>query len=203
MTHRIRTVRLAQAWTFLRAALSGLVLAVAFGACSASPAATFNPSGPCVVDGRQPGAYPDLEVRVPTSIDGRAPDRLDSGRNCSVVNLGTLAGHGIREVMFAGGAWTDSGTQGITAAVFRAPGLQAAWMGEWFEASARSARATQAFVPTRLQIGGRDAYRLDLLNGDVHQSVIVWPSTVADEVRVVIASGVTEERIVAGIAAFR
>jgi hypothetical protein len=198
VNHLTPSGRLRQARLLALIVLVGLV----FGACSASPAATFNPSGPCVVDGRLPGAYPDLELRIPKSLDGRGADQLDSGRNCSAANLGTLAGHGVSQVTFAGGVWTDSSTQGITLAVFTAPGLQAAWLGEWFEASARAAKDTQDFVPTRLQIAGRDAYRLDLLNGDVHQSVIVWLSPSADVVQVVIASGVTEERITAGIAAF-
>ncbi len=187
-----------------RARFVGLVLLFGLlgGACSSAPAATFSASGPCVVDGRVPGAYPNLEAVIPKTLDGRAPNQLDSGRNCSTANLGTLAGHGVRQVMFAGGVWTDSATQGITLAVFTAPGLQAAWLGEWFEASARAAKDTQNFVPTRLQIAGRDAYRLDLLNGEVQQAVIVWPSTTPDMVNALIASGTTEQRIADGLAAF-
>jgi hypothetical protein len=149
MTFPAPSARLRRARLLVLILLLGLVA----GACSSAPAATFSAAGPCLADGRAPGAYPNLEALIPKALDGRAPDHLDSGRNCSAANLGTLASHGVTQVMFAGGAWTDSATQGVTLAVFTAPGLQAAWLGEWYEASARAAKDTQNFVPTRLQIG--------------------------------------------------
>jgi len=181
---------------------AALGVAVGLAGCSAAASASFDPRAPCTADARQPGAYPGLEARVPTGFEGRPPTRLDSGRNCTPANLGSLAEHGISEVRFAGGLWEATSSSGVTLAVFEADGLEAANIGEWYEASARLARKTQALKPTRPTIDGRQAFRLDLLNGDVPQTVVVWPSADGRVVQVVIGSGVAEDRIQAGIAAF-
>jgi hypothetical protein len=111
------------------------VFAVAFlavlGGCAG---ATFDPSGPCNSDGQAAGAYPDLEALVPRSFQGRAPDRVDSGRNCSTAALATLALHDVSELRFAGAIWDLGSSSGVTLAVFEAPGLDASWMAEFFEA---------------------------------------------------------------------
>lgn len=179
------------------------VLAWLVAACSGAAApATFDAAAACTADQRVAGAYPDLEARIPRSLFGAGPTQLDSGRNCTSTNLGTLAGHGISEVHFAGGRWDRSGTSGVTLAVFSAPTLSAEWMGEWYEASARASSKTAGLRPSRPTIGGRQAYRLDLLSSDAPQSVICWPSADGRVVQVVIAAGVPESDIEAGIAAF-
>src|SRR5438552_8386057 len=147
---------------------------LAAGCTPGSPYSSFDPKVPCTTDGRFPGAYPDLEARVPARFAGRGPDTLDSGRNCTAAELGTLAGHGIREVRFAGGTWQLSGESGVTLAVFTGDGLTAEWLGEWYESSARGARSTQQITPSRPTIGGRQAYRLDTVNGQSDQTVITW-----------------------------
>ena len=193
-------------------ALLGGVLASAFllasalllaGCATAAVSPSFDPSTPCTADVRVAGAYPDLEALVPARLEGQPSTRLDSGRNCTPTNLGTLAGHGISELRFAGGLWERSSTSGITLAVFEADGLTAAEIGEWYEASARVARKTQALDPTRPLIDGRQGYRLDLLNGDVAQTVVAWPSADGRVVQVVIAADVPKPEIEAAIAAFR
>ena len=74
--------------------------------------ATFDPSGPCTVDGRVAGAYPDLEAMVPrTLLRTRRRRPLDSGRNCSSRIWARSSGHGIDEVRFAGGYWPDGDRQ--------------------------------------------------------------------------------------------
>ena len=73
-------------------------------ACAGGAAASFDPTGPCKADGSAPGAYPALEALIPTTYRRRArPRPLDSGRNCTPENLGSLAAPGITEVDFAGG----------------------------------------------------------------------------------------------------
>jgi hypothetical protein len=188
----------------LAAALAGAFVATVIlaGCSSAAAPASFDPTAPCTADVRQAGAYPELETLIPASLDGRPPSRLDSGRNCTAANLGSLTGHGISELHFAGGLWEASPSSGVTLAVFEAAGLEAAQIGEWYEASARLARKTQALEPARPTIDDRQAYRLDLLNGDVPQTVVVWPSTDGRVVQVVIGSGVGEDQILAAIAAF-
>jgi len=182
-----------------------LVLAISIGlvaACSSSGAASFNPAGPCIADGRAPGAYPDLESQVPKAVAGTTPVSRDSGRNCTGMNLGTLAAHGVTEVRFAGAIWHDAAQSGLTLAVFRAPGLRAEWIGEWYEATARAGRRTGAIQATRPLIAGRQAYRMDLVNGESKQTVVVWSSAAGDLVQVVIAADEPEARIQDAIAAF-
>ena len=184
--------------------LAALIVA----ACTGGAAPSFDPSGPCTVDGRRAGAYPELEAQIPKTVAGKPPLSLDSGRNCSAVNLGTLANHGLTEVRFAGGVWTDSAQSGVTLAIFTAPGLEADWMGEWYEAGARAARQTGALKTSRVQVGGQPANRLDLVNGDSSQTVITWaapPGTSGasgTRVNVVIAADEPESRIQQAIAAF-
>lgn len=178
-----------------------VVLALA-GCASAAVSPSFDPSAPCTADARVAGAYPELEALVPARLAGQPPTRLDSGRNCTPANLGTLAGHGIAELRFAGGLWERSSTSGITLVVFEADGLTAAEIGEWYEAGARTARRTQALKPSRPLVDGRQGYRLDLLNGDVPQTVVVWPSANGRVVQAVLAADVSGPEIEAAIAAF-
>lgn len=193
----MRPVAVARAFAIAAVALASLL-----GACGGSPAPSFDPTAACTTDQRVAGAYPDLEARIPHALFGAGPTQLDSGRNCTSTNLGTLADHGLSEVHFAGGRWDRSSTSGVTLAVFAADGLTAAWMGEWYEASARASSKTAGLKPTRLSIGGRQAYRLDLLSSEAPQTVVCWPSADGKVVQVVIAAGVPESDIQAGIAAF-
>lgn len=181
----------------------GLIAALLVAACGpASVYTSFDPSSLCAIDGRFPGAYPALEARLPASFLGRAPDMLDSGRNCSATELGTLAGHGISEVRYAGASWFLSGNAGITLAVFTGAGLTAEWLGEWYEASARAARNTREIDPTRPKVGGAQAYRLDTLNGDSVQTTIDWQVPGGDAVYVVIAADAPVGTIDAATATF-
>lgn len=183
-------------------AAAGLLVAL-LAACGGAPLyLSFDPAGPCSVDGRFPGAYPSLETRLPATFQGRPPDTLDSGRNCSAAELATLAGHGIHEVHYAGASWYLSGNAGITLAVFSADGLTAEWIGEWYEATARAARNTRQIDPTRPKVGGRQAYRLDTINGESVQTVIDWAAPGGDAVYVVIAADAPVAVIDAATAAF-
>ena len=68
--------------------------------CSGS-GSSFDPAASCTADGRFSGAYPALEQRLPSTFESTQPSRVDSGRNCTTENLGSLAGHGVSEVQFA------------------------------------------------------------------------------------------------------
>jgi hypothetical protein len=180
-----------------------LIPLVATAGCSApSPYTTFDPTTACTTDGRFPGAYPSLEARLPVRLDGRGPDTRDSGRNCTAGELGTLAGHGIHEVRYAGATWELGAQSGVTLAIFTGSGLTAEWLGEWFESSARAARNTRNISPSRPTVGGRPAYRLDTVNNDSSQTVITWDGPSGDAVYVVIAADVPESRIQEAMAAF-
>jgi hypothetical protein len=96
--------------------------------------------------------------------------------------------------------------------VFQAPGLQADWIGELFEASARSARTTGNIKISKPTVDGVTAHRMDLVNGESAQTVIAWaPSAdstpgsapgLSGVVRVLIAADEPESRIQEGLAAF-
>jgi hypothetical protein len=180
-----------------------LLLALLFvvAACSGAAAPSFDPSGPCTVNGKRAGAYPELEALIPASFGGKAARTLDSGRNCTSVELGTLASHGVTELRFAGGVWPD-GNSGVTLAVFTAPGLQSEWLAEWYEAGARAARVTGNIQLSKPTIADRPGQRLDVVNGEAPQTVITWPSTRPDTINVVITSDEPEDRIQAAVAAF-
>jgi hypothetical protein len=181
--------------------LLGVLLAV--GGCGgSSPYTSFDPSSACTTDGRFPGAYPSLEARLPSRFDGRGPDTRDSGRNCTSAELGTLVGHGIHEVRYAGATWDLGAGSGVTLAAFTGSGLTAEWLGEWYEASARAARNTRNITPSRPTIGGLTAYRLDTVNGDSSQTVITWDAPTGDAVYVVVAADVPESRIQEATAVF-
>lgn len=172
-------------------------------ACTTGPVyATFDPTAACTADGRYPGAYPALEARLPTTLLGRAPDAVDSGRNCTATELGTLAGHGIREVRFAGASWFLSGNAGVTLALFTGDGLTAEQLGEWYEATARAASSTRQIDPTRPKIAGAQAYRLDTVNGESHQTIIDWIPAGGDAVYVVVAADASAAAIEEATRAF-
>ncbi|MFM2105805.1 MAG: hypothetical protein RL338_837 [Chloroflexota bacterium] len=180
-----------------------LAVAVALAGCSATPApASFDPAASCTEDARLPGAYPELEAFLPTRLFDAAPDSLDSGRNCTERNLGTLVNHGIAELRFAGALWERSESTGVRLAVFAGDGVTAERIGEWYEGSARSTNKTTALRPSRPTIDGRQAYRLDLLASEQPQTVVAWPSADGTRVQVVIAAGVPAAELEAAIAAF-
>lgn len=161
------------------AARFGLVVGAVLLALGATAcAAAFDPTGPCTADGSAPGAFPDLEAAIPKAFRGAPAGELDSGRACTPTGLGTLAGHGLKELRFAGGTWTTGTQSGVSLAVFAtADGspLDPAWVAEYYEAGALNGKNVSAVdksdVPVTATITGR---RLDVLNGDSYQSVVVW-----------------------------
>jgi hypothetical protein len=153
-----------------------LIIAALIAGLVGCVGAGFDPSGPCATDGRVPGAYPDLEAVVQASFRGRAADRLDSGRNCTPKALATLVTHGVSELRFAGANWDLGSSSGLTLAIFEAPRLDAAWVAEFYEAGARTAKRTESVEVRSVAIpDGSLGSRIDALNGESYQSVIVWP----------------------------
>jgi hypothetical protein len=156
----------------------GLLVAMLVGACST----TFDPTAPCTADGSGDGAargtFPELEAAVPTTFRGGPPSALDSGRTCSTAGLSTLAGHGITELRFAGATWETGKDSGVSLATFATgsgPTLTPAWLAEFYETGARSGKNVQKVETTDYSIGGDIAgKRVDVLNGESYQTVIVW-----------------------------
>lgn len=190
-----------------------MAVSAALGACSGS-APSFDPAGPCIVDGkivdgRAQGAYPELEAVVPRAYDGKPASRLDSGRNCSEKNLTTLRARGLASVRFAGGLWEVGNRSGVTLAIFTAPGLTNTMLFEWYETGARTASKTDAIQASDAAIGGIAARRLDLLNDESYQTVITWPVAegtirvilVGSDVRETVTRAAHDERVAKAIAA--
>ena len=180
----------------------GLLVALAAGACSGSAAVSFDPTGACTADGSAPGAYPDLEALVPSQYMGQAPEKLDSGRNCTAANLGSLASFGIGEVRFAGGTWTFGAERAAVLAVFTAPGLTADRLADLYLESARAASRTSITNASEPTVAGRSGRRLDTQTGSRVQTVLVWPSATADQVDVVITNDLPDARIDDAVAAY-
>lgn len=180
----------------------GLLIALVAGACGGSAAASFDPAGRCTVDGSAPGAYPDLEALIPTSYMDQAPETLDSGRNCSDANLGSLQDAGINEVRFAGGTWAFGAERAAVLAVFTAPGLTAADLADLYLESAQTANRTKITDASQPLVEGRSGRRLDTKTGERTQTVLVWPSATTDVVNVVITNDLPDARIDDAVAAF-
>jgi hypothetical protein len=175
----------------LRHPAAVLVLAALLVGCSTGGAA-FDPAGPCTTDGQVAGAYPALEALVPKQLAGRAPDRLDSGRSCSDSALATLKAHGVNELRFGGGLWELGKNSGTALVVFESPvSLQPDWLAELYEAGARAARNTTDIKSSTVQLGAAKAFRLDTLNDDSYQTVVVW-TTGSHVVAALVGSSVHE-----------
>lgn len=159
---------------FGAAGIALLLLALLVTGCSS----TFDPTGPCSGDGSKAGAYPELEALIPKTYAGADPAQLDSGRSCTTEGLGTLAGHGVSEVHFAGGTWTTGTQSGLSLAVFANPGgsaLDPAWISEFYAATAAAGKNVTSIDQSTYDVGGGvSGQRIDVLNGESFQSVVVW-----------------------------
>ena len=150
-------------------------------ACSAEQLVT-TPLGPCGDDARAAGGFPELEALVPKAlgVEGRPPDRIDSGRNCSDATLGTLKAHGVTELRFAGSTWNGtSSSEGTVVAVLATPKgmplLEPAWVEEFYEAGARAGKKTDNVAVHRQDVGPvGDVFWLDVLNDLSLQTVVTW-----------------------------
>ena len=201
-----RTIRLAvvrsPTMSRLITAVMGLALAAILAACSGAATSSFDPTGPCSGDGSAPGAYPELEAFVPRTYEDRAPDRVDSGRNCTDENLGSLADEGLEEVRFAGGTWEFGSDIAAVLAVFAADGLTVDAMADWWESTARASSRTQILNSADVDIDGREVRRLDTKTGERLQSVLVWEGTEPGQVNVVLTHNLPDPKIEAAFAAF-
>lgn len=176
------------------------LIALLSAACGgAVPTASFDPSGPCTVDGRVPGAYPELEALLPAAFREVGPTRVDSGRSCTADALGTLADRGIEELRFAGAVWDLGSGNGVTYAVFRASGLDPVAVIEFYEAGARASGKTDALQVTDVEVAGREGRRLDALVRRVGESIVAWPGDEAGEVRVLLTAGLGETELTAAL----
>jgi hypothetical protein len=179
-----------------------VAILVGLAACAGPDAPSFDPTGACTADGSAAGAYPDLEARIPPVYRETAPERLDSGRNCSSENLGSLADAGFDEIRFAGGTWSFGAERALALVVFTAPSLNAEQIAGFYAASARSNARTEILGESDRTIAGRPGHRLDTKTGERLQTVVTWPAADPDLVNVVITNDLPDARIDEAIAAF-
>jgi hypothetical protein len=170
-----------------------VLLVPVLAACSAGAASSFAPGVPCTTDGQREGAYPELESLLPETFDEAPPNRRDSGRNCTDAALGTLMSHGINELQFAGALWQTGKRSGVTVAVFRAPGLTADQVTEFYESGARKARKTTDIQVRGITVDGVKGERLDALNDESYQSILVFDDAAPDTVRAVLVANDVRE----------
>lgn len=175
---------------------------IALAACTEPAAVSFDPTGPCLADGRAPGAYPELEARIPTSYRDTPPEQLDSGRRCEEGSLGSLVEAGVEELHYAGGLWSFGAERSAALVVFSAPGLTAAEVAEFYTASARVANRTEILATSDPVIAGRPGHRLDTKTVERLQTVVVWPAADPDVVNVVLTNDLPDARIEEAIATF-
>jgi hypothetical protein len=179
-----------------------LAIALAVTGCAGQAATSFDPTGPCTSDGQRPGAYPELEARIPATLLGQKPVTLDSGRHCTTEALGSLATAGIKEIRFAGGTWSFGAERSAALAIFTAPGLTTDEMAEFYLASASAAARTNLLAGSAVTLAGRPGHRLDTETGDRTQTVEVWPAAVPDTINVVITNDLPDARIADAVDAF-
>ena len=55
------------------------------------------------------------------------------------------------------------------------PRLEPAWLSEFYETTARTAKNVQSLETSDLTVANVPARRLDVLNDESYQTVIVWP----------------------------
>jgi hypothetical protein len=194
--------RRARAHTLVLGALAGATVLLV--GCSSGAAASFDPATACAGTARQEmkGAYPDLEARIPAAIDGAAPASRDSGRFCSKETLGSLVDAGVSEVHYGGGIWDVGERGGIQLGAFQGDGLTPALLAEEYRRAADTSRRTEAVRATTLDVAGRPAWRLDVVNGNSRQAIVVWGSADGEVVQVVVAADVDEAELQGAIAAY-
>jgi hypothetical protein len=184
--------RRSQAFPVGRRCLAGVAVLALLGALAGCATTRFDPSSPCTADARVAGAYPQLETLLPSSFRGRPPDRVDSGRSCTPAALGSLTGHDVTELRFAGATWDLGSGSGVTLAILDAPGIQASWVDEFYETGARAAKNTTNVVVAAIDLpNGTRATRLDTLNDESFQSVVAWQD--AGRVRVALVASFIRE----------
>jgi hypothetical protein len=166
----------------------GLLASILLAGCGALGAASPNPGCPNG-DVRAAGAFPDLEALLPRAIVTRAPDKVDSGYNCTQTALGTYTSHGLSKLRFAGATWDQGNGNGTVVAILAADSgsLDPSWVEEFYTAGAVAGKHTGNVKTDRpTMVGAGVVFRLETVNDLSLQTVVIWPS--GPYVRVVIAA---------------
>ncbi len=180
-------------------------VAVLLAACGSEPIPSFDPTTPCNGADRQamPGGYPELEARIPLKLAGADANNHKSGRFCAKSTLGTLWDAGFHEVQYAGAIFAlGDKNGGVQLSAFRAPGLTAKLVADQNKAGAQADSKAQIVSASSETIEGRNGFRINVLNGESHLAVIVWPSADGSVIQVVAAADVDESVVQEAIRTF-
>jgi len=182
---------------------AGLLLAACSG--SAPAPASFDPAGSCAGadEQRMSGAYPELEAALPTKLADAAPTNRESGRYCSEQTLGALMAAGIAEMRFGAATWDRGSGKGLSLVLYEADGLTAKALFDTYETSARATSKVHNIRTSEPTIAGGEAHRMDLLNDESFQAILVWPGDRPGQVRVILAADLTNDEVQAAADAFR
>ncbi len=183
---------------------AAVLLAVAACAGGAPTPTSFDPAAPCAGadEQRMAGAYPALEAVLPSVLEGEPPTSRDSGRLCSKTTLGALFDAGIAEARFGGAIWDRGGGKAISLVLFSADGLTASALFDSYVAGAQADSHVHDIRTRELSVAGTTGHRLDLLNGESFQAIVVWPGDGPGRVRVLLAADQEDARIQAALDAF-
>jgi hypothetical protein len=163
------------------ALLAFLSLSLAVAGCAAATGSATPAGSGCSADSKASGTFATLEKLLPTQLEGRPPDLVDSGANCTSSALGRYATHAISELRFAGATWDGANGDGTVIALMSTqtpaqPALQVAWVEEFYTAGAQNASHTENITTTRPSMPGAGlVFRLETLNNLSLQTVVVWP----------------------------
>ena len=119
---------------------------------------------PCV--SRCPAPIPSWKQGSRCGSGDLTANSRDSGRFCSAETLGSVYEAGVTEVRFGGGIWEAGERGGIQLGAFEGDGLTPALMAEEYRRAADASRRTEAAKATTLEIDGRPAWRIDVVNGN-------------------------------------
>ncbi len=185
----------------LSRALLAVATALAAAGCTASATPPPDPAAACAGADvqRAAGFYPELERLIPGTLDGASPSIRDSGRYCSEKMLGPLVAAGHDEVRFAGSTFEATSQSGTSLIVYRAPGLTADEVAAAFRAGSGAGRRVQLVSDEPRVVDGRAGRRIELINGDMRQVVVVWPAATADTIDIVIGVDVSNAAIDAAV----
>jgi hypothetical protein len=173
------------------ASIAGALL---LAACGSTPMASGSLVG--CGDGRGDavsiGGFPELEDKLPSSLEGRAPDLVNSGRSCSDKALGSLASHGVTELTYAGATWKYARSDATVIALLHVPGGQPdvpiEWIEEFYTAGAVAGTKTDNVTTTRPTMApAGKVFRLDALNDLSLQTIVLWQDA-SQFIRVVIVA---------------
>ena len=184
---------------------AGLVLAACTGSTAGpSTASSFNPAVACAGADvqRAPGAYPELEAALPSTLAALTPTTRESGRYCARATLGTLLDAGISEAHFGAATWDHGGGKAVSLVLFEASGLTAPMLFESYQSAAAATSKVHDIRTAPVTLGGTPGQRMDLLNSDSFQAILVWPGDRPGRVRVVISADLTNDVIQAAVDAF-